>query len=159
MKDRVVEFPNRYRLVAVMGQDNVYDFEAVPGEINETGTPINKANLLTDATAARFKLSGNPSVNDAFIGVDLTKENKSTTATATLLAAGWTEEGEEYTQAVTVSGMTPDKNIVVASHPDSNTIYKEAGVYCSEQKTDTLEFRADYIPEADVVVNILMVGG
>lgn len=159
MKDRVVEFPNRYRLVPVAGQENTYDFVAVPGEITEAGTIINKANLLTDATAARFGLSGDPSVDDAFIGVDNTKENKSTTTTATLLASGWVEDGEEYTQTVAVEGMTPDKNIVVASHPDSNTVYKEAGVYCSEQDTDALVFKATDVPESDLVANILAIGG
>lgn len=92
-------------------------------------------------------------------GMIAAKENKSTTTTATLLASGWVEDGEEYTQTVAVEGMTPDKNIVVASHPDSNTVYKEAGVYCSEQDTDALVFKATDVPESDLVANILAIGG
>ena len=49
MKDRIVEFPGRYRLVPVAGQEGVYDFLAVPGVVTEAGTPINKANLLSDS--------------------------------------------------------------------------------------------------------------
>lgn len=51
MKDRLIQYPNRYRLVAVQGQEGVYDLEAVTGTVTEQGTPLNKANLLTDATA------------------------------------------------------------------------------------------------------------
>lgn len=159
MKDRVVEFPNRYRLVPVAGQENTYDFVAVPGEITEAGTIINKANLLTDETAARFGLSGNPSVNDAFIGVDITKENKSTTTTATLLASGWIEDGEEYSQTVAVEGMDALKNIIVGPAPENNAAYGEAGVYCYAQDIDALVFRATDVPEAKLIANILVVGG
>ena len=49
MKDRIVEFPGRYRLIPVAGQEEVYDFLAVHGVVTEVGTPINKANLLSDA--------------------------------------------------------------------------------------------------------------
>lgn len=159
MKDRVVEFPNRYRLVPVAGQENTYDFVAVPGEITEAGTIINKANLLTDETAARFGLSGNPSVNDAFIGVDITKENKSTTTTATLLASAWVQDGEEYSQTVAVEGMTGIKNIVVGPAPENHVTYNAAGVYCYAQDVGALTFRAIEVPEADMIANILAVGG
>ena len=41
-KNRLVEHPNRYRLNAVSGQANTYDFEKQPGEITEQGTPYSK---------------------------------------------------------------------------------------------------------------------
>jgi hypothetical protein len=64
MKDRVVEHPNRVRLVPVAGQDGVYDAVAVPGTITEPGTPINKALLLSDSTAMLYGLSeANANVN------------------------------------------------------------------------------------------------
>lgn len=159
MKDRVVEFPNRYKLVPVTGQENTYDFVAVPGEVTEAGTILNKANLLTDATAARFGLSGDPSVNDAFVGVDVTKENKSTTTTATLLASGWTADGEEYVQTVAVEGMTGVKNIVVGPAPENHTAYNEAGAYCFAQDVGSLTFKTLSVPEVDLIANILAVGG
>lgn len=43
--DRVVEFPNRVKLYAVSGQDNVYDIEANEGTVYTEGTLLNAANL------------------------------------------------------------------------------------------------------------------
>lgn len=44
-KNRLVEHPNRYKLNAVSGQANTYDFEKQPGEITEIGTPYAKTIL------------------------------------------------------------------------------------------------------------------
>lgn len=68
MKDRSVEFPNRYRLVKVAGTDDVFDFVPAPGEISEEGTFINKATLLKDVTAGHFGL-GTDAVPDDVFGV------------------------------------------------------------------------------------------
>ena len=66
MKDRVVQFPHRYQLVPVAGQENTYDVVAKPGVVTEGGTPINKASLLTDATAEALGLEqADPTVDDA----------------------------------------------------------------------------------------------
>lgn len=46
VKDRVVQYPHRYKLVPVSGQDSTYDMVAVPGTVSETGTAINRALLL-----------------------------------------------------------------------------------------------------------------
>ena len=54
MKDRSVEFPQRYRLTKVTGTDDIYDLIPAPGEITEEGTLINKGTLLSDDTAAKF---------------------------------------------------------------------------------------------------------
>lgn len=68
MKDRIVQYPNRYKLMPVSGQTNTYDMVRVTGAITEEGTPLNKANLLTDATASAMGLTSvNPTVNDAFM--------------------------------------------------------------------------------------------
>ena len=64
MKDRVVQFPHRYQLVPVAGQTNVYDFVPVTGTVTEVGTPINKANLLKDETAALYDLTGEDATVD-----------------------------------------------------------------------------------------------
>lgn len=40
--DRVVEFPGRFRLRAVPGEDGVFDLVPIPGEVAEAGTPINR---------------------------------------------------------------------------------------------------------------------
>lgn len=51
MKDRIATNPGRVQLVPVAGQTNVYDMTMADGA-TEQGTALNKANLLTDATAA-----------------------------------------------------------------------------------------------------------
>lgn len=65
MKDRIVEYPNRYKLIAVAGQDGVYDLEAVPGTITENGTPINKASLLAEGVDKNFCLDSGGTVSEA----------------------------------------------------------------------------------------------
>lgn len=67
MQDRNVEFPNRFRMVKVEGTDDIYDVIPAPGEVLNPGTLLNKANLLTDETAADLGLTGeDPTVNEAF---------------------------------------------------------------------------------------------
>ena len=55
MQDRVSQYPGRVKLTPVSGQENVYDMEWADGA-TVAGTALNKANLLTDATAALFGL-------------------------------------------------------------------------------------------------------
>ena len=67
MVDRVPAYPGRVRLTPVSGQTNVYDLEMADSP-SVVGTPINKANLLTDVTAAGFNTlfgSTPDTVNDA----------------------------------------------------------------------------------------------
>ena len=66
MKDRSVEFPNRYRMVKVEGTDDIFDLVPAPGEISEEGIFINKATLLKDATAGLFGLGADAVPDDAF---------------------------------------------------------------------------------------------
>lgn len=66
MQDRNVEFPNRYRMVKVDGTDDIFDLIPAPGTIYEDGTFRNKANDLTDATAALFGFGSNAVQNDVF---------------------------------------------------------------------------------------------
>ena len=87
------------------------------------------------------------------------KENKSIATTVTLPASAWTADSEGYMQRVESAGMTPGKNIIVASAPENDTAYKEASVKCSAQDYDELTFAAADIPETDLVANILLVGG
>lgn len=56
MKDRSVQFPNRYRLVPVQGTSDIVDIVPAPGEVTEVGTAVNKATLLTDETAGFYGL-------------------------------------------------------------------------------------------------------
>ncbi len=56
MKDRVVQYPHRYQLMPVSGQNGVYDLIPVPGTVTEAGTALDKATLLSDETADMFEL-------------------------------------------------------------------------------------------------------
>ena len=61
MKDKVVQYPMRFR-DKLSGK--TFDFEAMPGEVYEAGTPLCKATLLRDPTAATFELAGNDALPD-----------------------------------------------------------------------------------------------
>ena len=60
MEDRLVQYPNRVRLVQVDGQPGVYDIEAVPGTVTANGTPLNKATLLSDTVATLVNNAATP---------------------------------------------------------------------------------------------------
>ncbi len=64
MKDRIVEFPNRYKMHPVPGQPNVVDLIPEPGVITEIGTLYNKAAMFTDDTAELYGLVGDDAVPD-----------------------------------------------------------------------------------------------
>lgn len=65
MKDRISTHPGRVTLVPVEGVANTYILTRAD-EPTDPGTPLSKATLLTDETAARLKLGQeDPTVNDA----------------------------------------------------------------------------------------------
>lgn len=64
MQDRVPTYPGRVVLTPVPGQTNTFDLTRADAPVVD-GTPINKATLLTDATATLLELTGNPTVNAA----------------------------------------------------------------------------------------------
>lgn len=55
MQDRVPLYPGRVTMTPVAGQPNTYDMERAD-DPTQAGTPLNKATLLKDATAALFGL-------------------------------------------------------------------------------------------------------
>ena len=67
------------------------------GGITTQGTPLNKANRLTDATAALFGLTSSASVNDVLAKIGYY-------GTGTFTASGWSSSAP-YTQTINVSGM------------------------------------------------------
>lgn len=64
MQDRVSLYPGRVKLVPVPGQENTYDMVRADNPTQE-GTPLNKASLLKDATAALYSLGANAVPDDA----------------------------------------------------------------------------------------------
>lgn len=65
MKDRQPTNAGRVQLVPVAGQTNIYDMTMADGA-TEQGTALNKANLLSDATAELFNMSENATPNSVF---------------------------------------------------------------------------------------------
>lgn len=68
MKDRVSLYPGRVKLTPVSGQENTYGMVRAD-EPTQEGTPLNKATLLKDATAALFGLDENAVPDDAFVKI------------------------------------------------------------------------------------------
>lgn len=69
MKDRTPKYPGRVVLTPVDGMQNTYTLSWADEPI-QTGTPLNKATLLSDAVAALLRLTeDDPTVSNAFEGV------------------------------------------------------------------------------------------
>lgn len=65
MKDRIPLYPGRVTLTPVSGQPNTFDLTRADQPTQE-GTPLNKASLLKDTTAALFGLGTDAVPDDAF---------------------------------------------------------------------------------------------
>lgn len=65
MQDRVSLYPGRVKLDPVAGQTNLYDLTRADQPTQE-GTPLNKASLLKDTTAALYGLGSDSVPDDAF---------------------------------------------------------------------------------------------
>lgn len=103
MKDRVSKYPGRVKLAPVSGQENVYDLTWAD-EPTQTGTPLNKMSLLSDATAQKLRITlDDPTVSDALAaGADMysivtTAERAPTAADAYKAGDFWVDKsGTEY---------------------------------------------------------------
>lgn len=72
MKDRLVEYPNRFKLRKENGSSETITLEAMPGFIEEAGTPLSKGTLLSDKTAKEIerRTDKNPNtVNEALLEI------------------------------------------------------------------------------------------
>lgn len=72
MKDRISTHPGRVQLVPVAGQTNTFDMLRAD-EPTEVGTPLNKANLLSDGTAALIGVTGDDATVDGALAAVNTK--------------------------------------------------------------------------------------
>ena len=64
MQDRISTYPGRVKLTPVEGGETLFDMERADIPIQE-GTPLTKAALLADSTAAQLGLGPSATVNDA----------------------------------------------------------------------------------------------
>lgn len=133
MKDRVgtqilENGARRYAQYDSSGTLQGYVYLLLADEPTEVGTALNKANLLSDATATALGLSGDPTVNDAFAKLVHT-------TSITLTAGGWSATAPYY-QDVNVSGMTASMNIDYALDPSATSEAQSEGYgYISTMQT------------------------
>lgn len=133
MKDRVgteilQNGARRYAQYDSSGTLQGYMYLLLADEPTEVGTALNKANLLSDATATALGLAGDPTVNDAFAKLVHT-------TSITVTSAGWSSSAPYYND-VTVTGMTAAMNIDYALDPSATSeAVAEAYGYISSMET------------------------
>lgn len=84
------------------------------------------------------------------------------TQTAVLPASAWTEDGELYTQSVTVQGVSadPDKTSVIVSPPTDRALeeaYLDCAVRASGQGDGVLVFTCTDLPDIDLQAHVMVV--
>ena len=57
-----------------------------------------------------------------------------------------------------VTGVTASNSVIISPAPENIIDYVESGVYCSAQAAGELTFDCDSTPEADLIVNVMIVG-
>lgn len=109
---------------------------------------------LTDATATQDTILAGYTAyganGDLIVGT--ASSTKRQEINAVLSKTGW-EDGK---QVVHITGVTVDSSIVVGGDLGSEPEYSDCGVYCSSQLDGALEFTTMWIPDSDLVANILI---
>lgn len=100
--------------------------------------------------AASHAIGGSDPITPASIGAQAVLGQ----TTVTLLASGWIDGA----QSVEVGGVTADNAIVVSPSPESFLAYGSSQVWALEQYNGVVVFACEKAPEADLNVNILIVG-
>lgn len=142
MKDRISTHPGRVQLVPVAGQANTFDMLRAD-EPTEVGTPLNKANLLSDGTAALIGVAGDDAtVNGALKNIWEKKTDKVADASAGNLAAlnadgNLTDSGRKVEEIPTAEKMG-----VLSTRTE---IFREDGVF--------------RVPNGVSTVHVLLMGG
>ena len=115
MQDRVPLYPGRVTLTPVSGQANTYDLTRADQPTQE-GTPINKASLLKDATAALFGKT-NAAVPDDILSLLSKSMMAQVTAKYTKTTIGTVAVGSTIT--LNVSGTAKEFIVVHQGKPSS----------------------------------------
>lgn len=118
MQDRVSLYPGRVKLEPVAGQANTYDLTRADQPTQE-GTPLNKASLLKDSTAALLGLGTDAVPDDAFVALVL-GQGVYGYRVRVQLADGTPVEG------ATVSGIQPLTGSTLVTGADGTVLGKSA---------------------------------
>lgn len=100
-------------------------------------------------------LDGHPA---SYFAVADETAKKSTSQNVTLNAGLWTSSGELFIQSVSVAGVNAASNIVVAPAADSWDKAVAAQVRCTAQGNASLTFTAAELPDAAVVMTVIIIG-
>lgn len=124
--------------------------------VDVIGTPINKANMLTDTTAAALGLGSDPSLNDALGAV----AKKSVEYSGVLDKDDWVGTSAPYTQEITVTGITssdkPLVSLVLSSTYATAVLEQEAWASALKIETGTNSITATFIDKPTIDLNILL---
>ena len=74
--------------------------------------------------------------------------------TITLSVASWSNNSLK----IACGGVLSSNTVVVSPAPDSHVAYGKANVRCTAQGTNLLTFVCDKVPEADLTVNVMILG-
>ena len=123
MQDRVPLYPGRVKMTPVAGQANTYDMVRAD-DPTQAGTPINKASLLKDATAALFGLTAAAVPDDvlAELGkykqywwrrrVNLGYQEVKTNLTKNQTVTSWGFPDLQYAKSITIDANTGQYTLV-----------------------------------------------
>ncbi len=100
-------------------------------------------------------LDGHPA---SYFAVADETARKSTSQNVTLNTGLWTSSGDLYTQSVSVAGVTAASNLVIGPAADSWDNAIAAQVRCTAQGNASLTFTASKLPEAAIVMTVIIVG-
>ncbi len=116
---------------------------------------------LTVYTVARLgivdadTLEGHPA---SYFAVADETAKKSTSQSVTLNTGLWTSSGDKYVQSVNVAGVTVASNLTIGPAPDSWDKAVAAQVRCTAQGNASLTFTAAELPDAAVVMTVIIIG-
>lgn len=142
VKDRVIQFPKRFKLTAVAGEADTYDLTAVTGTVTEVGTAINKAYLQP--------------IED-YLG-DLVRSY-----TATIITTGWVGTEPPFTQNVSVVGLkstdNPVVDLVFNGNYETDKLTREqwARVYRITTANNSITVYVDEVPEVELPIRLKVV--
>ena len=100
-------------------------------------------------------LEGHPA---SYFAVASETAKKSTSQNVTLNTGLWTSVDGKYTQSVSVAGVTAASNLTIGPAPDSWDKAVAAQVRCTAQGNASLTFTAAELPDAAVVMTVIIIG-
>ena len=155
MQDRVPLYPGRVKMTPVVGQENTFDMVRAD-EPTQEGTPLNKATLLKDATAAILGLPNTAVPDDAFLALAL-PAGKYAISVTVKSPGGRPMSGISLSGIVTAAGSTvvTDENGVgfgfSTSSPTTITADTSAFLDLTGTASVTLTPKEKIVNEAEIV--------